>query len=414
MPEPATLTAVVAKFALPAAKAAAKAVIGELAKSLFFGSDKKKLKKALEEISRQLAIINQKLDDIYDLALDIRKSIEELKALVEEIPGITNTKNAHVTFATLIDVLLRDLSSVDSDTGTPGKDTDFLKGSFQKLREARGVFLVHRMDLSAAIHSSTLDILYFFYSDLQITLGFVREIWGDGKDFDLELRKHLSDFVASYEPVLVAISNPSGTGSLDIHLAQIEKSLELIAPSIQPTKNESWVTFHQSIRQNTQYDSKGEITVFAWRTINAVTVSSKDFDFDVAEGRPLIGVNWVQFAHTETHNIEVLGTDIKTRFQVISQSRLSAGENSFHPTSLSETEIRALLELSGAISQVATPDIQLAATNEFLLNVEKHNSYSFMAATLEGLKDKVQVALSIIQDDDFRSSSLIPQLKASL
>ena len=52
MVEPVTIAAVVAKWGPWLAESAGKAIVEEIAKSIFFGSDKKKLKAALAEISR--------------------------------------------------------------------------------------------------------------------------------------------------------------------------------------------------------------------------------------------------------------------------------------------------------------------------------------------------------------------------
>ena len=143
-------------------------------------------------------------------------------------------------------------------------------------------------------------------------------------------------------------------------------------------------------------------------------IASKKIGLEVLGGRSLIGVDWLQFIQSEERNLEKGGTLVETSLRIVAQSRIGEGEVSFKPTSLSGSEIDYLLGLFNPVSTVPSPNISLSAANEFLLNVDKHNRDSSMAAALEDLRAKVRVALSIIQDDSFRHHSLVPPLRVPL
>ena len=412
MPEPVTIAALVAKWGPWIAKNAAKAIVGELAKSFFFGSDKKKLKKALEEISRALARIEKKLDEVYDLVKDISKSVEEIKAISLEIPDLTNFKKAHAVFAAVLSKSMLSIGSEESDDGTPGKDTTVLKLWLEDVRTARDEYIGLRRELGGAIHASALEILVFFYSDLQITLAFVSEIWGDGDDYGDELKKYLTEFVRDYEPILLDISNPDGNGSLDIHLSQINHYLKSIEALVRPAEGESVVSSFFLMTDYKEFKGyEGEVMSAVWRDVKAVTVAKKSVDMAILSGRPLIGVDWLQYLYAERRGKEKFGTDTDGTWEAIDQSRLAHGDAEFKTTELSQQDIDHFLGLFRPISKAPSKSLPLIAASEFLFRVERHNADSSMAAMLEDLKSKVSDALSIVQDSNFPQADHFHRLR---
>jgi hypothetical protein len=412
MPEPGTIAAVVAKWGPWLGESAGKAIVGEIYKSLFFGSDKKKLKAALAEISRSLARIEKQLDQVYVLVEEIRKSVEEVKKITLQIPDLGNTKEAHATFSA---ILGRSSLSIDAeyfDDGNSSKDTTVLKLSFEELRTAREVYISQRRQLDIALHSSAPDILVFFYSDLQITLAFVRAIWGDGNDYEEALRSFLSELMDTYEPILLAISNSEGNGSLDIHLEQLNNGLASIEPWLRPRETESLLTI--SMMFSGYYESKtseGEVTLANWQETKAATVAKKTID-EVALGqRPLIGVDWLQYVHAERDVNVRSGTTTEGEWMILAQSRLSPSDSQFKVTDLPKPELDRFLGLFRPISKAPSHGVQLNASTEFLLKVERHNADSSMAAMLEDLKLKVGDALAKISGSDLPLVNQVRRLR---